>query len=261
MTSDADLAMPLSAHLEELRARLIKIVIAIAMGFALTYNWAGVVFSILTRPLLDLGPDLLQPTGTEFIGTGIGEAFFTKLKVSFIAGVFLSSPVILYQLWQFVAPGLYANERRYAVGFVGFGTLCFMLGAAFCYRVIFTIGYGFFLGEYETMGVAPKLRISEYLAFSSRLLLAFGATFELPVVAFFLARVGVLTAQQLIASWRYAIVAIFVVAAILTPPDVASQLLMAGPLLVLYVVSIGLAHLARPTARAAEAADRDETPA
>jgi sec-independent protein translocase protein TatC len=253
--------MPLSAHLEELRARLIKIAFAVAIGFAITYNWANVVFGILTRPLLSLGPDLLQPTGAEFIGTGIGEAFFTKLKVSFIAGVFLASPVILYQLWQFVAPGLYANERRYAVGFVGFGTLCFMLGAAFCYRVVFTFGYGFFLGEYESMAVAPKLRISEYLAFSSRLLLAFGAIFELPVLAFFLAKVGVLTPQQLIASWRYAIVAIFVVAAILTPPDVASQLLMAGPLLVLYLISIGVAYLARPTERAVAAADRDETPA
>jgi len=251
MKSESDLAMPLSGHLDELRTRLIRILIAVGIGFALTYNWADLVFGFLTAPLDALGPELLEPTGAEFIGTGIGEAFFTKLKVSFIAGVFLASPVILYQLWQFVAPGLYAQERRYAVGFVGFGTLCFILGAAFCYRVIFSVGYAFFLGEYELLGVAPKLRISEYLSFSSRLLLAFGVTFELPVVAFFLARVGLLTPQQLMASWRMAIVAIFVVAAILTPADVASQFLMAGPLLVLYVISIGVTHLARPAERAA----------
>lgn len=246
MKSESDVAMPLSGHLDELRTRLIRVLIAVGIGFALTYNWADLVFGFLTDPLNALSPELLEPTGTEFIGTGIGEAFFTKLKVSFIAGVFLASPVILYQLWQFVAPGLYAQERRYAVGFVGFGTLCFLLGATFCYRVIFTVGYGFFLGEYELLGVAPKLRISEYLSFSSRLLLAFGLTFELPVVAFFLARVGLLTPEQLMGSWRMAIVAIFVFAAILTPADVASQFLMAGPLLVLYVISIGVTHLARP---------------
>ena len=161
MKSHADFPMPLSAHLEELRGRLIKIVLAIGVGFAICYNWADLVFAFLTRPLL-----LIEPEDAIFIGTGIPEAFFTKLKVSLIAGVFLTSPVILFQVWRFVAPGLYANERRYAVSFVVFGTLCFFLGAAFCYQVIFPVGYRFFLGEYESMGVTPTLRISEYLSFS-----------------------------------------------------------------------------------------------
>jgi sec-independent protein translocase protein TatC len=193
----------------------------------------------------------------SFIGTGVAEAFFTKLKVALIAGIFIASPAVLYQLWCFVAPGLYANERRHAVAFVGFGTLCFFVGAAFCYRVIFTVGYGFFLSEYEAMGVEPTLRISEYLAFSSRLLLAFGTTFELPVLAFFFARIGILTAAGLAAAWRMAIVGIFVLAAILTPADVASQLLMAGPLLALYGISIGVAYLAHPAGRQQETGEKE----
>lgn len=254
MRSDPDLTMPLTAHLEELRARLIKSVIAIAIGFAAVYNWADVVFDLITRPLLQL-----EPEHATFIGTGIAEAFFTKLKVSFISGIFIASPVVLFQVWRFVAPGLYAGERRYAVAFVTFGTLCFFLGAAFCYRVIFTVGYAFFLSEYASMGVNPTLRISEYITFSSRLLLAFGCTFELPVLSFFLARVGVVTSEQLIASWRYAIVAIFVVAAVLTPADVASQLLMAGPLLVLYGISIGVAHIAQRASTPVEPAGGEKT--
>ncbi len=245
MRSDTDLRMPLSAHLEELRGRLIKSLLAVGAGFLVAYNWADLIFAFITRPLLRIGAE-----SAMFIGTGIAEAFYTKLKVSFIAGIFLASPAVLFQLWRFIAPGLYMHERRYAVGFVTFGTLCFFLGAAFCYEVIFTVGYAFFLAEYQSMGVNATLRISEYVSFSATLLLVFGITFELPVLAFFLARLGVLTSEQLIASWRYAVVGIFIVAAVLTPADVASQLLMAGPLLVLYGISIGVAHLAQRLRRA-----------
>ncbi len=254
MRSDPDLVMPLSEHLEELRARLIRIALAVGVGFALTYNWADLVFAFITRPLRTLGAE-----HASFIGTGLAEAFFTKLKVSLIAGVFLVSPFILHQIWRFVAPGLYAHERRYAVSFVFFGTFCFFLGAAFCYEVMFSVGYAFFLAEYATMGVEATLRISEYVSFSSQLLLAFGCIFELPVLAFFLARIGLVSAEQLIGAWRYSIVGIFVVAAILTPADVASQLLMAGPLLVLYGISIGVAYLARPSSREAEASPGEES--
>jgi sec-independent protein translocase protein TatC len=247
--------MPLTAHLEELRARLIKSLLAVGVGFLLAYGWAEPIFIFLARPLLRVSAG-----DATLIGTGIAEAFFTKLKVSFIAGVFLASPAVLYQVWKFVAPGLYARERRYAVAFVTAGTACFLLGAAFCYQVIFSVGYAFFLGEYQTMGVTPTLRISEYVTFSARLLLAFGVTFELPVLAFFLALTGVITADHLISWWRYAIVTIFIVAAVLTPADVASQLLMAAPLLVLYGISIGVARLAQ-RARRAPAPAGSENPA
>jgi sec-independent protein translocase protein TatC len=245
--------MPLSEHLEELRARLIRIGLAVGVGFALAYNWAGLVFALVTQPLRALGA-----AHASFVGTGLAEAFLTKLKVSFIAGVFLASPVILYQIWRFVAPGLYAHERRYAVSFVTVGTLCFFLGAAFCHQVMFSVGYAFLLAEYAALGVEATLRISEYVSFSSQLLLAFGCVFELPVLAFFLARVGVVTPAQLLGGWRYAIVGIFVVAAVLTPADVTSQLLMAGPLLILYGISVGVAYLARQSPRAADTSPGEE---
>jgi len=230
--------MPLTAHLEELRWRLIKALGAVAVAFAVCYGFSEPIFTLLTRPLVGVGDQKLL-----LIGTGVTEAFFTRLKVTFIAAIFVASPVMFYQAWRFVAPGLYANERRTALPFVLAGTLFFVSGAAFCYVVVFPVGYAFFLEEYRTIGVAPTIRISEYLSFAARMLLAFGVTFELPVITFFLARVGLVTHRMLLAWFRYAIVVIFIVAAVLTPgPDAASQFLMATPLVVLYVISIGVAY-------------------
>jgi len=241
----ADLKMPLTAHLEELRWRLIKSLLAIAVGFIACYNFADLLFALLTRPLLALNAGSgAEASSVHLIGTGVVEAFFTKLKVSLIAALFLASPVILYQIWQFVAPGLYATEKRYARPFVFFGTFFFCAGAWFCYAMVLPVGYRFFIEQYETISVNPEIRISEYLSFTSRMLLAFGGTFELPVITFFLARLGFVTHTMMLSYLRYAILVIFIVAAMLTPgPDVASQLLMAGPLLVLYGLSIGVAYM------------------
>lgn len=232
--------MPLTEHLEELRWRVVKSILAVGVGFGISYLYADLLFAILTAPIqtAEVNEDI------SMIGTGIAEAFFTKLKVSFIAGVFLASPVLLYQAWRFVSPGLHGNEKIYVIPFVLFGTFFFFAGAIFCYFTVFNVGYRFFLEQYETIGIEPALRISEYLSFSSRLLLAFGITFELPVVAFFLARVGLIDHHTLIRPWRYAILVIIILAAILTPgPDVASQMLLAIPLIFLYGVSIIVAYL------------------
>jgi len=238
-----DVKMPLTAHLQELRWRLIKSLLATAVGFIVCYNFADALFAFLTRPLLDLNAG----TGTDavrLIGTGMVEAFFTKLKVSGIAAIFIASPAILYQIWQFVAPGLYDTEKRYARPFVFFGTFFFVAGAWFCYAMVLPVGYRFFIEQYATIRVDPQIRISEYLSFTARMLLAFGAVFELPVVTFFLARLGIVTHVLMLGYARYAVLVIFIVAAMLTPgPDVASQLLMAGPLLVLYALSIGVAYV------------------
>lgn len=234
-----DVKMPLSAHLEELRQRMIRALLAVALGFAASYAFAEQLFGLLTRPLLRY-----QPGPVQLIGTGVPEAFFTKLKVALIAGVFVASPVIFYQAWKFVVPGLYESERNFARPFVAFATVFFLLGASFCYVAVFPVAYGFFVQEYKTIGVQPAIRIAEYLSFSARLLLAFGATFELPVVTFFLARAGIITHRTMLHYFRYAVLLIFIAAAILTPgPDVASQLLMAGPLLLLYGLSIGVAYV------------------
>ena len=229
--------MPLTAHLEELRWRVVRALFGVMVAFSGCYFYSDRVFELLTRPLVGLGDSRLQ-----LIGTGVTEAFFTRLKVSLIAAVFVASPVIFWQAWGFVAPGLVEKERRLAIPFVLAATIFFVSGAVFCYVLVFPVGYAFFLEEYANIGVAPQIRISEYLSFAARMLLAFGATFEMPVVTFFLARLGVVTHRTLIGGLRYAIVVIFIVAAVLTPgPDVASQMLMAGPLMLLYVVSIGVA--------------------
>ena len=247
----SDLQMPLTAHLEELLWRLVKALLAVGVAFISVYNVSDLLFEFLTRPLI-----ALQEGPVQLIGTGVTEAFFTKLKVSFIAAVFLASPVIFYQLWMFVAPGLYDTEKRYARPFVFFATIFFVLGASFCYVVVFPVGYRFFLAEYATIGVSPSIRISEYLSFTARMLLAFGLTFELPVITFFLARLGLVTHQLMLSYFRYAVLVIVIIAAVLTPgPDVASQMLMAGPLLVLYVLSIGVAYVFARTPAPAEAAD------
>lgn len=241
-----DIKMPLTAHLEELRWRVIRVLIAIGIAFGVCYYFAEAIFAFLTEPLLAINqasPGAANTGTVQLIGTGVAEAFFTKLKVCFLAGIFAASPVILYQLWQFIAPGLLDTEKRYAKPFVFFGTVFFLSGATFCYYLVLPVGYRFFVEQYGTIRVDPQIRISEYLTFTARMLLAFGVTFELPVVTFFLARVGFVTGPLMVRSLRYAILVIFIVAAVLTPgPDVASQLLMAAPLLVLYALSIGVAY-------------------
>lgn len=240
----ADVQMPLTDHLEELRWRLIKALAAIGVAFAACYYFSETIFAFLTEPLLIINRSIGNTDAVHLIGTGVVEAFFTKLKVCFLAALFVASPWIFYQLWLFIAPGLYDSEKRYAKPFVFFGTLFFVTGAAFCYYLVLPVGYRFFIQQYETIRVDPQIRISEYLTFTARMLLAFGVTFEMPVITFFLARLGFVTSAMMLRTVRYAVLVIFVVAAVLTPgPDVASQLLMASPLLVLYGVSILVAHL------------------
>jgi sec-independent protein translocase protein TatC len=232
--------MPLLEHLTELRIRLIRSVVAVAVGFVIAYAFADQLFAALTWPLRQASHGRVL-----LIGTGVGEAFFTKMKVALIAGLFIGSPVVFLEIWKFIAPGLYQTERRLARPFVFSATLFFLAGAYFCWAVVFHIGYSFFLGQYASIGVTPTLRISEYLAFSAKLLLAFGVTFELPIFAFFLTRLGVIDHQFMVRHLRYAVLAIFVVAMALTPPDMISPFLLAVPLLALYGLSIAVAYFFR----------------
>lgn len=232
--------MPLIEHLSELRTRLIRALIAIAVGFLIAYAIDDWLFNTLTYPLraASHGTVLL-------IGTGVAEAFFTKLKVALIAGLFIASPAVFLEIWKFIAPGLFETERRLAKPFVFSATFFFLAGGYFCWAVVFKVGYAFFLREYSSIGVTPTIRISEYLAFSAKLLLAFGVTFELPIFAFFLTRIGVIDYRMMIQYFRYAVLAIFVVAVALTPPDMVSPFLLAIPLLALYGVSIGVSYCFR----------------
>jgi len=232
--------MSLIEHLQELRTRLIRAFIAIAVGFILAYAIADPLFHMLTWPIREVsgGKVLL-------IGTGVGEAFYTKIKVALIAGLFIASPVVFYEIWKFIAPGLYETERKLAKPFVFFATIFFVLGGYFCWAVVFKVGYAFFLSEYASIGVTPTIRISEYLAFSAKLLLAFALTFEMPIFAFFFTKLGMIDYKMMFGYWRYAVLGIFIVSAALTPPDMVSQFLLAIPLLLLYAISVGVAWMFR----------------
>ncbi len=249
--------MSLIEHLTELRSRLIRAAIAIAIGFFLAYAFADDIFAALTLPIREVSHGKLL-----LIGTGVGEAFFTKVKVALIAGLFVASPAVFYEVWRFIAPGLYATERRTALPFVISATIFFAAGGYFCWAVVFKFGYAFFLSQYASIGVTPTIRISEYLAFSSRLLLAFGITFEMPIFAYFLTRMSFINHRQMISASRYAVVVIFVVAGMLTPPDAVSMVLLAIPLLGLYALSIGVSYVFRLRAEpgpGAASADGSET--
>jgi sec-independent protein translocase protein TatC len=233
--------MTLTEHLEELRWGLLKSLVAIAIASIICYFFSDLIFGIVVAPLRQN----LQP-GQNLIGTGVTEAFFVEIKVAVAAGVLFSCPVVFYQIWRFIAPGLTGSEKKWLLPFVAIATLFFLGGVYFCYRIVLPIAFQYFIEQYETMGVSPAIRIGEYFTFFFRLVLAFGVTFELPVFTFFLVRLGIWDYRFMIRSFRYAILAIFVIAAMLTPtPDVINQSLLALPMLALYVLSIGVAYIWR----------------
>ncbi len=225
--------LPLTAHLQELRKRLILSFIAIGGGFFVCYALKESLFDILAAPLINQ----VMPSGGSLIFTSVAEAFFTYMKVAFIAGLILASPFVLYQIWAFVAPGLYQKEKKYVIPFVLGGSIFFAMGVLFGYFVAIPVGFRFLLG-YATDFIKPMPSMKEYLSFSIKFLLAFGLVFEFPVVLVLLAKIGVIDAKMLARQRKYAILLIFVFAAVMTPPDIVSQVLMALPLIGLYELSI-----------------------
>ena len=228
--------MTFTEHLEELRQRLIRCVIAAVIGFVGCYPFSEKLFELLMQPLVKA-----LPPDSTLIFTSLPEAFFTYLKVSFVAGLFAVSPFIFYQLWKFIAPGLYDTEKKYILPIAFFSALFFVTGALFGYFIVFPFGFQFFMG-FATDFIRPMPSVREYLSFSIKLLFAFGVIFELPLFIFFLARLGMVTAKGLRKKRKYAILIAFIVSAILTPPDVVTQILMSGPLIILYELGIWVAH-------------------
>lgn len=241
--------MTLLEHLGELRKRLARGFLAILIGFFACYGFAKELFYYLSLPLLKV-----MPADAKFIYTGVAEGFFVDLKVSFVAGVFAACPFLFYQIWAFIAPGLYEEEKRYVVPLALASALFFLGGGLFCYFVVFPFAFEFFM-SYSTDNIVAMLSIGEYLSFALKMLIAFGLIFEMPLFSFFLARMGIISAQWMRSVRKYAVLAVFVVAAILTPPDVFSQLLMAAPMLVLYEISIWVAALVGKKKKA-----KNETP-
>lgn len=258
-----DKLMTFTEHLEELRTRLKYSAIALFLASAVAYLFVDLLFGVLAQPLARAWREAgLGAPRLHFANPT--EPFFTYIKLALMAGVFVASPVIFYQLWKFVAPGLTRAERRYVLPFVVASTLCFVGGACFGYFVVFPYGFRFFLGFAKadlgsmqqllgtdisvtvgkSVALEPTLMISEYFGLVWRLLVAFGVVFELPVLLGFLALVGLVDHRSLWKWNPYFIVIAFFVGGVLTPgPDVVTQVLMAGPLIALYNVSILIAYL------------------
>jgi len=215
-------------HLEELRWRILKSLAVVILFSIVAYFFSQHLLSFLTRPV---------PADVQLIFTTPTGAFLVSIKVAIIFGILASLPVIFYQVWAFITPGLMEKEIRLAVVVVGSATLCFLIGFAFAYFIILPFGLRF-LFSFQTSYLAPMPDISSYVGFAGRLFLAFGIVFELPLLSFMLSKMGLLTPAFLRRQRRYAIAVIFILAAILTPPDVITQVLLAAPLILLYEVSI-----------------------
>ena len=249
--TDAD-KQPFLGHLEELRKRLVAVAIAVGVGFAISYAFAERLFNLLILPL-----KAVMPEGDQLIFTNLPEMFFTYLKVAFLSGVLLTAPFIFYQLWMFIAPGLYRREKKYVIPFVVASTILFVGGALFGYFVVFPFGFKFFIGfSNEYVKALPSVK--QYFSFAIKLLFAFGIVFELPVVIFFLTKMGIVTPELLSKKRKYAILLTFVLAAILTPPDVITQCMMAGPLIILYEIGILVARIARNKKKAREEKEEEK---
>jgi sec-independent protein translocase protein TatC len=237
--------------------RLVYSVIAVGVAFALAYWQSDRLVAILLVPL-----DSALPPDRPVIFTKLTEPFVTYLKLSFYAALFFASPVWLTQLWAFVAPGLYEREKRVVLPLVGLSIVAFFAGGAFCYFVAFPLMFRFFLSfQTEFLLAAPSIR--EYLDLTSKLVVAFGAGFEYPVAVLLLARLGVVSAAGLRKARTYAVIGVFVLAAVITPPDLLSQLLFAVPMLILYEVGIWVAAAAgrrRPERPAEEPPDSPHAP-
>jgi len=242
--------MSLTSHLEELKTRLIRILIVVGIGFGVCYLFKEWSFRVITRPLVDA-----MPAQSSLIFTGLPEAFFIHMKIAFFASLLMTAPYTLFEIWRFVSPGLYRNEKKYVLPFVVFSTLLFGGGVLFGYFIALPPAFAFFV-SFSTDALKPMISFREYLDLTLKFLLAFGLSFEMPVFIFFLAKLGIVNAKMLSKQRRYAILIIFIAAAILTPsPDVISQILMAVPLMFLYELSIFVAKFARRSKPEQEASE------
>ncbi|MEA2343138.1 MAG: sec-independent protein translocase protein TatC [Thermoanaerobaculia bacterium] len=225
-------------HLEELRKRLIVSIIAIFVAFLACWNYADKIFGWIQAPLTKF-----LPAGDQKLAyTRLTEPFFLYMKVAFFAAIFVASPILMWQVWRFISPGLYKRERRYAAPFIIFATLFFIGGGYFGYRVILPGTCAFFVETGKQF--KQMIKVDEYFSFASTIVLASGAVFETPILIFFLARLGIVTPHFLLQKSKYAIVLSFIIAAIVTPtPDMVTQSFLAVPMIALYFLGVGVAFM------------------
>jgi sec-independent protein translocase protein TatC len=236
--SDAAGKMSFLEHLDELRKRIIRSVIAVGLGFLIACFFIQQLFDFIMKPL-----QALLPPGGTLVYTDPTEAFVLYIKIAAIAGLLIASPAVMTQVWLFIAPGLYANEKKLAIPFVVMSTFFFLAGAAFSHYVVFPMTWQFFVSfTTDTLSFLP--RIEPTFSLYMKMILAFGLVFQMPTVVLFLARMGVVTARFLWRNIKYAILIIFIVAAVVTPSaDMVTQVAMAGPMILLYLLSIALAWI------------------
>lgn len=222
-------------HLDELRRRIIFAILSLAIAFVVSFTFSTQIFEFLMGPMR-----MALPEGGELIATKVPEIFVLHLKMSAFVAIFVASPAWLTQVWLFISPGLYQNEKKFAVPFIFFGTCFFLLGAAFSHYIVFPAAVNF-LTTFGSEEIAIKPTVSEVFGFYARVILGAGLVFQIPTVVFLLSRLGLITPGFLWRNFKYAILTIFISAAIITPPDVVTQTLMAGPMVLLYLLSIGIA--------------------
>ncbi|WP_368030532.1 twin-arginine translocase subunit TatC [Arcobacter sp. s6] len=230
----------LKPHIADLRKRLVISCLTVGVMFFVCFSFYEPILNWMMVPV-----EAVLPKNSQMVAVEIQETFFTALKVAFFAGFIVSLPVIFWQLWLFLAPGLYDHEKKLVIPFVFFATLMFLSGSAFAYYIVVPVGFEFLINFGSTV-VTVLPSIGKYVGFFTKLLIGFGIAFELPVITFFLAKIGLVDDKMLKNFFRYAIVLIFIISALLTPPDVISQLLMAAPLTLLYGVSIYIAKVFNP---------------
>lgn len=240
---------PLLAHLIELRTRLVRALLGIALAFLGLFHWSSDIYHLLAKPLLDA-----LPQGGSMIATEVTSTFFVPMKVTMLVAFLVSLPNTLYQIWAFVAPGLYSHEKKLVLPLVLASLLLFLTGMAFAYFLVFPVVFHF-MSAVTPAGVSMMTDIDKYLSFVLGMFLAFGTTFEVPVVVVVLTRMGVVTVAKLREARPYVIVGAFVVAAIVTPPDVLSQTMLAVPLWLLFEAGVLVAALMERKARAREQAE------
>jgi len=227
LTKPLEKEMGFLDHLEELRRRILKSLFAIVVGAIAVYFFSDKLVDIVSAPLQEVGVYFKAPT----------EAFMVRLKLSIFAGAILAAPVILYQVWMFVGPGLLKSEVKIVIPIVISSTIFFLIGGSFCFFYVIPLAMKFLLG-FATGNMQPMIMIGDYVSFAGMMVLAFGVVFELPVASFILGRLGVINHKLMGKGRRYAVVGILILGALLTPPDVISQMLLAGPLYLLYEISI-----------------------
>lgn len=251
-SSNEELQMTFWEHLDELRGRILKALVAFAVGAGIAWYFREQVLIWLTTPFVNAWAESIKDQKPALHFPAPAALFLAYLRLSLMSGFIFALPVIFYQLWAFIAPGLYARERRFAMPFVLCSTALFLGGGYFGWKVAFPVAFKYLLdfsgavsNESIALQIQPTVMIGDYLEFISRMLLAFGAVFELPVLVFFLALAGIIDHTHLIKFSRYFVVLAFVISAIITPPDIMSQFLLAIPLCMLYVFSIGIAWIMR----------------